>query len=426
MKVLVVGSGGREHALVWKVASSPLVEEVLCAPGNAGIAAQEKTRVLPVALEDLDGLTALAKKHGVGLAVIGPEAPLCLGLADRLRAIGVPTVGPDRAAARLEGSKAFAKRLMQRASIPTAEFAAFLKAEDAVAFVRKNEGAWVIKADGLAAGKGVIPCRDTREAEAAIERIMVARDFGDAGDEVVVERFLEGEEASCIALTDGEEILLLASSQDHKRLRDGDRGPNTGGMGAYSPAPVLDARMEAIVLERVFRPLIQTLRAERLPFRGFLYAGLMIGRDGPMVLEFNVRLGDPETQPLMLRLRSDIVPALLATAQGSLRGQTLVWEPGPSVGVVLAAGGYPERPEKGRVIAGLERAQAMEGVAVFHAGTRREGDRFVTSGGRVLTVCGRGFDLEESLARCYAAVSAISFEGMQFRRDIGHRALARS
>ncbi|HSA24242.1 MAG TPA: phosphoribosylamine--glycine ligase, partial [Myxococcota bacterium] len=393
MRLLVVGGGGREHALAWKLARSPEVREVLCAPGNAGVAGEPKARCVPVADTDVDGLVRLALAERVDLVVVGPEAPLVSGLVDRLGERGVPAVGPNRLAARLEGSKAFAKELMARQGIPTAAFEVFERLDDALGHVRTSPGPWVVKADGLAAGKGVLLCHTRDEAEQALRRMLLEGAFGEAGRRVVIEELLEGEEASCIGLTDGERILLLASSQDHKRLGDGDRGPNTGGMGAYSPAPVLDAAAEREVRTRVFEPAVRGLAAAGCPFRGILYAGLMLGPRGPQVLEFNVRLGDPETQALLPRLRSDLAPALLAVARGDLRGVELDWDPRPAVCVVMAAAGYPGPVERGRPISGLERAAALADVAVFHAGTAREGDRVVTRGGRVLGVVGLGSDV---------------------------------
>jgi phosphoribosylamine--glycine ligase len=425
MKVLLVGGGGREHALAWKIAQSPEVDELVCAPGNAGIAMEPKVRLVGVSAEDLDALVGLAGEMRPDLVMVGPEVPLVAGLADRLAELGFPTVGPRQKAAQLEGSKVFAKRLMQKHNIPTARFEEFDQADKAVEFVRANPGRWVVKADGLAAGKGVILCEDSQEAERALSEVMVDKAFGAAGDRVVVESYLEGEEASCIALTDGKDILLLASSQDHKRALDGDQGLNTGGMGAYSPAPVLDRKMESVVVDRILAPLIAGMRADGIEFRGVLYAGLMIGPDGPQVLEFNTRFGDPETQPLLIRLRSDLIPALQAAAAGSLAGVNLDWDPRPSVCVVMASGGYPGSYQKGKPITGLAQAAGLEDVKVFHAGTRLEGDQVVTSGGRVLGVTALGEGIRGAVERAYAAVECINFENVHYRRDIAHRALAR-
>ena len=425
MNILVVGAGGREHALVWKIAQSPQVVRVFCAPGNAGMAHEPKVNCVPVAADDVVKLVDLARQQEVDLVMVGPEQPLVLGLTDRLAEHGIPVVGPSRQAARLEGSKVFAKRMMRRHGVPTADFQVFDSAEPACDFLRRNPGRWVVKADGLAAGKGVIPCETVEESTAAVEQIMVQRRFGQAGDQVLIESFLEGEEASCIALTDGRDFLMLASSQDHKRALDGDQGPNTGGMGAYSPAPVVDSAMEQNVIEQVFRPLVQGMAADGIPFKGVLYAGLMIAAGEFHVLEFNVRFGDPETQALLPRLKSDLVPALLAVAREELAGVELDWDPRPSVSVVMAAGGYPGSYQKGKQIRGLEKARELRDTVVFEAGTRNEGGQRVTAGGRVLAVTCLGDDIRQAVERSYRAVEKISFDGARYRRDIAHRALAR-
>lgn len=424
MRVLLIGGGGREHALAWKIAQSLQVEELVCAPGNAGIAGEPKTVCVPVGGEDIDGLVNLARERKPDLVVVGPEAPLVLGIVEKMRELGVLVVGPRREAAMLEGSKVFAKQLMKRHGIPTADFEVFDDVGPAVEYAR-SLGRCVVKADGLAAGKGVLICQNAQEAERAISRVMVDRAFGDAGRRAVVETLLEGEEASCIALTDGEEILLLASSQDHKRALDFDRGLNTGGMGAYSPAPVLDEATQARVREEIMRPAVRGMAQEGIPFRGILYAGLMMTPEGPQVLEYNVRFGDPETQPLLARLRSDLVPALMASADGSLSGMTLEWDPRPGVCVVMAAGGYPETYQKGQVISGLEQAGRMDDVVVFHAGTKQEGAAVVTSGGRVLGVTALGNDIRQAVDRAYQAVEVIHFDRAHYRKDIAHRALQR-
>ncbi|MBN2493241.1 MAG: phosphoribosylamine--glycine ligase [Deltaproteobacteria bacterium] len=426
MRVLVVGSGGREHALTWKICRSERVESVICAPGNAGMAAEPRASCVP-APDDARGFLDLVRQARVDLVVIGPEAPLVAGLADRLREAGIAAVGPSAEAAQLEGSKVFAKRFMQRCRIPTAAFEVFDSAAAARDFVRANPAAWVVKADGLAAGKGVLLCRDSTEAEQAIAQLMEERAFGGAGSRVVVEAFLEGEEASCIALCDGSEIRVLASSQDHKRALEGDRGPNTGGMGAYSPAPVLDARREQEVVERVFRPLVAGMAEAGSPFQGVIYAGLMIGDAGMSVLEFNVRFGDPETQALLPRLRSDLVPALAAVAglEGRLADVPIEWDPRAAVCVVMASEGYPGAYEKDRPIEGLDEAARHEDVVVFHAGTRLHAGRVLSAGGRVLGVTALGDGIGQALERAYAAADEIHFQGAWFRRDIAHRALAR-
>ena len=425
MRVLVIGGGGREHALTWKIAQSDRVSEVICAPGNAGMAAEPKTSCVPIGAEDLAGLVRLAKERRVDLVVVGPEMPLCEGLADQLTQAGVATMGPCRQASQLEGSKVFAKELMRRQGVPTADFHVFDDAQKALAFVRENPGPWVVKADGLAAGKGVYPCSKPAEAEQAIRTVMVDRAFGAAGDRVIVEAFLEGEEASCIALVAGDEILMLASSQDHKRALDGDEGPNTGGMGAYSPAPVMNASLEQEVIERVFKPVVAGLKADGIDYRGVLYAGLMIGAAGLQVLEFNVRFGDPETQALIPRIASDLVPALAAVAHGELAGVKLEWDQRPAVCVVMSAGGYPGSYEKGKIISGLEAASALQDVVVIHAGTKLERGAVQTAGGRVLAVCALGADIRSAVERAYAGVDEIDFEDVHYRKDIAHRALAR-
>ena len=425
MKVLLVGEGGREHALGWKIAASPEVAQVVCAPGNAGLELEPKVICEPVASANVSGLVDLARRIKPDLVVVGPETPLVLGLADRLSALGFPTVGPTREGAMLEGSKGFAKEIMQRLGIPSASFAVFSDLGQALRYLQGLHGPCVVKADGLAAGKGVVICQTREEATRAVEQMLGERAFGEAGSRVVIEEFLEGEEASCIALTDGQEILMLASSQDHKRVFDGDEGPNTGGMGAYSPAPIMTPALEAQVMEQVFRPLVRGLASQGILFRGILYAGLMIGPAGPKVLEWNVRMGDPETQPLLLRLQSDLVPSLLAVANGRLSSTPLRWDPRPSVCVVMASGGYPGAYQKGKPIDGLLAAAALPDVKVFHGGTRREGERVVTSGGRVLGVCALGQDIRAAVQGAYAAVDQIRFAGAHVRRDIAHRALQR-
>ncbi len=428
MKILVVGSGGREHALVWKTAQSPLVEEVLAAPGSDGMAAD--ARCFPdVAADDATTLLELCRAQGVGLVVIGPEQPLATGVADRLRESGIAVFGPSAAAARLEGSKAWAKRFMARHGIPTADFEIFEDLEAARAHVRSLPGGCVVKADGLAAGKGVAVCASSEQAERALEEIMAERRFGAAGDAVVIEALLQGEEASYYAITDGEHVVTLAAAQDHKRALDGDLGENTGGMGAYAPAPVVTESVEKQVLERIVHPAIRGMAAEGCRYVGVLYVGLMIDAQGrPSVVEFNVRFGDPETQPLVVQMDGDLVPLLDGAARGTL---DRVSPPGDArddrswaVCVVLASGGYPRAFEKGKAIRSLEAAQALPGVVVFHAGTRRGPDgSFVTAGGRVLGVTARGRSASEARDRAYAAADAIEFEGRHLRRDIAHRAL---
>jgi phosphoribosylamine--glycine ligase len=426
MRVLVVGSGGREHALVWKIARSPAVERVYAAPGNDGMAGDAQC-VPDVKEGDCDALLALARREGVDLVVIGPEQPLADGLADRLRDGGLAVFGPSADAARLEGSKAFAKDFMGRHDIPTAAYACFDDLERARAYVRERGGRFVVKADGLAAGKGVAMCPTPEDAERALAEAMSERRFGDAGDRVVIEEWLDGEEASYYAITDGERVVTLAAAQDHKRALDGDRGENTGGMGAYSPAPVFSEDVEKKVLERVVHPTIRGMAAEGRPFRGVLFVGLMIDERGdPRVVEFNVRFGDPETQVLVVRMKGDLVPLLDGAARGRVdTGLALDWGDA-AVCVVLASEGYPRSYPKGRPIAGLESLEDDLGVVVFHAGTRRgSGGGFETSGGRVLGVTARGATIAAARDRAYAAVERISFEGAQHRRDIAARALGR-
>jgi len=417
MRILVVGSGGREDALAWKIAQSPLAESVFVAPGNPGTA--RHARNVAIAATDVDGIARWAKENAVDLVVVGPEAPLVAGVADRLAALGIAVFGPTAAAARLEGSKAFAKEVMERAGIPTAAHRVFESLEPALAYVREREGQVVIKADGLAAGKGVVVPGAVGEAEAALRSILLDRVHGEAGSRVLVEERLEGPEASVIALSDGERVLSLPAAQDHKRIFDGDRGPNTGGMGAFSPTPNVDARLLADVERSVLLPAVREMARRGTPFRGALYAGLMLTPRGPRVLEFNARFGDPETQPILMRLSGDLVPALLAAARGNLSGLGLEVDARASVGVVMAAEGYPGTVTKGDVIEGAE-GPFPEGVEVFQAATVRGPDgRLRTAGGRVLTVCALGRDLDDAAARAYEAGARIRFRGGQFRRDIG-------
>ncbi|HET7360046.1 MAG TPA: phosphoribosylamine--glycine ligase [Rhodanobacteraceae bacterium] len=427
MKVLVIGSGAREHALAWKLGQSPRVSEVIVAPGNAGTAREPGLRNAAVALGDRDGLLKLAQDEGVALTVVGPETPLVAGIVDRFRAAGLRCFGPRALAAQLEGSKAFAKDFLHRHNIPTARYAVFTELNPALAHVRRHGAPIVIKADGLAAGKGVIVALSVADAEQALHDMLGGKAFGDASSRVVIEEFLDGEEASYIVVSDGHRALPMASSQDHKRRDEGDLGPNTGGMGAYSPAPVVTPAVEQRILREVIEPTLAGMAAEGAPFIGFLYAGLMIGRDGaPKVIEFNVRLGDPETQPIMLRLRSDLFELIEAALDGRLDQVEAEWDPRPAIGVVLAAGGYPGKVRGDDVIDGLDAASAGAGVKVFHAGTRLDtAGHVVTAGGRVLTVCALGDDLAAARDRAYAAARAIRFDGAFFRRDIAHRALHR-
>jgi phosphoribosylamine---glycine ligase len=420
MKLLVIGSGGREHALAWKLAQSPRVQKVLVAPGNGGTATENGLE--NVAITGIPELVAFAKKERIQLTVVGPEAPLAAGVVDTFRDAGLRIFGPTRAAAQLEASKDFAKSFMTRHGIPTALHRTFERAEDAKAFVTERGAPIVVKADGLAAGKGVVVAASVAEAHAAIDQIMTARSLGDAGARVVVEQFLEGEEASFIVLSDGTHALALATSQDHKRLRDGDTGPNTGGMGAYSPAPVVTPKIHARVMREIILPTIQGMAHEGTPYLGFLYAGLMIDRSGnPRTLEFNCRLGDPETQPIILRLKSDLLDLIDHALDGTLHQAEPQWDRRAALGVVVAAAGYPEEPRKGDAISGLPKP--TPDCRVFHAGTRLEGKTVLTNGGRVLCVTALGDSVKMARTRAYDALDAIRFDGMQYRRDIAHRAM---
>jgi phosphoribosylamine--glycine ligase len=425
MKVLVIGSGGREHALAWKLAQSPRVSEVLVAPGNAGTASEDRCRNVGVATSDIDGLLALVEREAVAVTVVGPEGPLVAGVVDAFRARGHRIFGPTAAAAQLEGSKAFAKEFLARHGIPTAHYAVHTNVDEALAYVRGKGAPIVIKADGLAAGKGVVVATTLAEAEAAITDMLAGNAFGAAGARVVVEEFLDGEEASFISIVDGHTALPMATSQDHKRVGDGDTGPNTGGMGAYSPAPVVTPEVHARVMREIVNPTVQGMRADGVPFTGFLYAGLMIDASGaPKVIEFNVRFGDPETQPVMLRLQSDLLDLVDAAIDARLLEVEARWDPRPSLGVVMAAEHYPGTPRLGDTINSWD-APEIDGTKVFHAGTRIEGEHVVTSGGRVLCVCALGDSVADAQRRAYAEVAGISWHGEFHRHDIGWRAIAR-
>jgi phosphoribosylamine--glycine ligase len=421
MKVLVLGSGGREHALGASLARSRHRPELLFAPGNAGVAALG--RRVPVKATDLPAVLDLCRKERPDLAVVGPEDPLCAGVADLLEAEGFRVFGPRKAGARLEGSKIFAKQLMVKHLVPTASSRSFEDPELARSYLREIDGGVVVKADGLCAGKGVVVADDPAEALEAVEEMMVRRRFGDAGSRILVEERLQGQEASVMAVTDGRTIAVLEPAQDHKRLLDGDRGPNTGGMGTYSPAPVVTSRVMQQCERDVLVPVVHALGRERIAYRGVLYAGLMITKGGPRVLEFNCRFGDPETQAVLPRLRSDLLDLLLATVEGRLDECALEWDPRPAVCVVMASAGYPASPERGVPIEGVEEAAAMPGVSVFHAGTEMEGGRLVTAGGRVLGVTALGDDLAAARDLAYRAVARIRFRGAQVRNDIAERAL---
>ncbi|HXD38321.1 MAG TPA: phosphoribosylamine--glycine ligase [Rhodanobacter sp.] len=426
MKVLVIGGGGREHALAWKLKQSPRVSEVIVAPGNAGTAHEPGVRNADVAVTDLDGLLKLARDEGIALTVVGPEVPLVAGVVDRFRDAGLRIYGPRAIASQLEGSKAFAKDFLQRHNIPTAYYAVFTELEPALAYVRQHGAPIVIKADGLAAGKGVVVALTQADAELALHDMLGAHSFGDASARVVIEEFLDGEEASYIVMSDGSHALPMASSQDHKRRDEGDLGPNTGGMGAYSPAPVVTPEVEQRILKEVIEPTLRGMALEGSPFIGFLYAGLMIDKQGnPKVIEYNVRFGDPETQPILMRLKSDMVDLIDAALDGRLNEVSARWDRRPAIGVVLAAAGYPARVRSGDVIDGLDTAAAPE-VKVFHAGTKLDPQgRAVTAGGRVLTVCALGDDLAAARKHAYAAIEKIHYDGAFHRRDIAHRALHR-
>ena len=422
MKILVIGSGGREHAIAWKLAQSPRVQKIYVAPGNAGTALEPG--VENVALSTIPEWLDFAKKPKIQLTVVGPEAQLAAGVVDAFREAGLAIFGPTRAAAQLEASKDFAKAFMARHRIPTARYATFDSSEQAKAYIDAQGAPIVVKADGLAAGKGVVVAATREEAHAAIDRILGEKALGEAGSRVVIEEFLEGEEASFIVMCDGAHVLPLATSQDHKRLRDGDQGPNTGGMGAYSPAPVVTPKVHSRVMREIIQPVVQGMAAEGAPYVGFLYAGLMIDRQGnPKTLEFNCRLGDPETQPILVRLKSDLVELIEGALEGRLDHAEADWDRRSALGVVLAAAGYPEEPRKGDRIDGLPKPSAA--CRVFHAGTRLEGKSVVTNGGRVLCVTALGDSVKMARAAAYEAVERIRFAGMQFRRDICARALAK-
>jgi len=424
MKILVIGSGGREHALIWKLRESPRMEEIYCAPGNAGIA--QEAECLAVDVSSPAAILKLANALDAGLTVIGPEAPLVAGVVDELERAGRVVIGPSRAAARLEGSKIFAKQFMERHGIPTARFALAETFEQAVLALGAFQYPLVIKADGLAAGKGVVISADREQAVGALEDFMRRQTLGPAGERVLIEECLIGEELSFIVLTDGRDVVELVPAQDHKRLLDGDEGPNTGGMGAYSDDSVLGRKLRVDILNEIVRPTLKGMASEGAPYHGFLYCGLMLTAQGPMVLEYNVRLGDPEAQPILMRLRSDLVDLLLAAHDGRLASTEAHWTPNPAVCVVLASRGYPGKPEVGHAISGYESAEAIGGVKLFHAGTRVEDHRLVTAGGRVLGVTAVAEDLPAAIQRAYAAAEKICFEGMQYRRDIGVKGLRKS
>ncbi|MBP2838296.1 MULTISPECIES: phosphoribosylamine--glycine ligase [Dickeya] len=425
MNILIIGNGGREHALAWKAAQSPLADKVYVAPGNAGTALEPALENVNIAATDIPALLDFARQNAIGLTIVGPEAPLVIGVVDAFRAAGLKIFGPTQAAAQLEGSKAFTKDFLARQHIPTAEYQNFTEIEPALEYIRRKGAPIVIKADGLAAGKGVIVAMTLEEAENAATDMLAGNAFGDAGHRIVVEEFLDGEEASFIVMVDGEHVLPMATSQDHKRVGDQDSGPNTGGMGAYSPAPVVTDDVHQRVMDQIIWPTVRGMAAEGNVYTGFLYAGLMISPDGqPKVIEFNCRFGDPETQPIMLRLKSDLVELCLAACDGKLDEKTSDWDARPSLGVVLAAGGYPGDYHTGDVISGLPTQEATDGK-VFHAGTKLNGDDVVTNGGRVLCVTALGHSVADAQQRAYELAKPIHWEGSFCRSDIGYRAIAR-
>ncbi len=420
MKVLVVGGGGREHTLVWKLKQSPRVSEIYCTPGNAGIAID--AACVDIAADDIDALLAFALEQGIDLTVVGPEAPLTLGIVDRFREKGLRIFGPAQKAAEIEGSKVLAKEIMYKYNIPTAKYADFTDPDKAIAYIREVGAPIVVKADGLAAGKGVIVAMDEQTAVDAVKSIMEDRAFGDSGNRVVIEEFLEGEEVSILAFTDGNKVVPMVSSQDHKRIFDNDEGPNTGGMGAYSPAPVYTRDIEPFVYDRILVPTIQGMKAEGRTYEGVIYAGLIMTKDGPKVLEYNARFGDPETQAVLARLETDLVDIIDAVLEKRLADIQIKWSDDAAVCVVMASGGYPGSYEKGKVIFGLDEAKA-EGALVFHAGTAARDGQIVNSGGRVLGVTALGSTIPEAIANVYRAVEKITWEGVQYRKDIGRKAL---
>lgn len=421
MRILVIGAGGREHALVWKIRQSPLVTRVYCAPGSAAIG--ELAKIIPIGAEQIESLADFASKEKIDLTVVGPELPLTLGIVDLFESRGLKIFGPSRAAAQLEGSKVFAKEILAENKIPTAASQTFTDSGAAKRYLAQQTPPYVIKADGLAGGKGVIICQERAQAESALDDILVRKAFGSAGDKIVIEEFLEGEEVSFMVLSDGEHVLPLASSQDHKRIFDNDIGPNTGGMGAYSPAPVVTAEMQDRILREILWPLLLALKEKRIRYRGIIYVGLMITKNGPKVLEFNARFGDPECQPIMMRLKSDLIPLLQSAMDGRLNQVSAEWHSDPTVCVVLTARGYPGAYDKNKEIHGLENLKDWQRGFVFHAGTVKSDDHWFTAGGRVLGVTARGETIAAAAKEAYWAVQQISWDGMHYRKDIARRAL---
>jgi phosphoribosylamine--glycine ligase len=419
MKILVVGSGGREHALVWKLHSSPVVKKIYAAPGNAGIS--KLAECVEIAGEDLAGLAEFVQRKSIDLTVVGPELPLTLGITDEFQKRNLRIFGPTKMAAMIEGSKAFAKEFMKKYHIPTASFQAFDKADEAIEFVKSSDMPLVIKADGLAAGKGVILAEDTETAVSAVKKIMVEKIFKDAGNKAVIENFLQGEEVTILAFTDGKTILSMPSSQDHKKIYDGNRGPNTGGMGAYAPTSIVDDRMMRRIYDEILEPTILGLEQEGIIYKGILYAGLMMTERGPKVMEYNCRFGDPETQVILPLLKSDLAEIFMSIIEGGLSLDEVEWTDDFAVCVILASAGYPDKYEKGKEIFGLDKLDQAEDVLVFHAGTKREGKRVLTDGGRVIGVTAVDKNVEEAIHKAYASIDKIKFDGAQFRRDIGYR-----
>ena len=420
MQVLVIGGGGREHALVWKIKQSPQVKKIYCAPGNAGTG--EIAENIAIAADDIKSLLEFALQKEIGLTVVGPEQPLVMGVVDQFEEKGLRIFGPNARAAELEGSKSFAKDIMAKYGLPTAEYKTFSSADNAAEYIKFKDCPLVIKADGLAAGKGVLLCQTADEALAAVDSIMGKKSFGKAGNQIVVEEFLQGQEVSVLAFSDGQTVLLMDSAQDHKAAYDGDKGPNTGGMGAYSPAPVFTEIMRQKVRDQIMLPMIRAMQQEDRPFKGILYAGLMLTKTGSQVLEFNVRFGDPETQPLLVRMDSDIIPVFEACIDGTLDQCPLQWKNESSVCVVMAAEGYPGPYEKGKPISGLQNANSLPGVEVFHAGTKIQDGEVLTQGGRILGVTATGENIGTAIAKAYEAVDKIKWQGIHYRKDIGHRA----
>ncbi len=423
MKILVIGSGGREHALVWKIAQSPMVEKIYCAPGNGGI--EDIAQCLDIAADDINALLDFASREEIDLTVVGPEAPLAAGIVDVFESKGLKIFGPGKLASRLESSKVFAKNIMKKYNIPTAGFEEFTNLKSALKFVKDAERPLVIKADGLCAGKGVFVCVNLEEQEQAINSILKDKAFGDSGGRIIIEECLAGQEASIIVISDGDNVITMASSQDHKRVFDDDIGPNTGGMGAYSPAPVVTDEVLKYIQGKIIIPTIKGMKSEGTPFSGVLYTGVMITADGPKVLEFNVRFGDPETQVILPRLKSDLLELILKSVDKKLEGHTLVWDARACVCVVAASGGYPGKYEKGKLIKGLSDVDCAKEGIVFHAGTKKQGDEIITSGGRVLGVTSLGNDIKSAIDNTYAVLDKISFDSMFFRRDIGKKALGK-